>query len=111
MRLMLLAALALLCAPFQALADPPGYANVVSACGTPNSSPQVGNNAPITITATGLECINGTFTGSIIANSAGAATAAAPTYVEGTSNPLSMNLSQTARSRGVGSASMSRQKT
>jgi hypothetical protein len=41
----------------------------------------------------GQLCINGTFTGSVTANSAAKATAAAPSYSEGTTNPLSQDLS------------------
>jgi len=42
-----------------AAADPPGFANTVSACGTPNNTPVVGNNYPVTQDTTGKLCTSG----------------------------------------------------
>src|SRR5579859_1261896 len=65
-------------------------ATVVASCGTPPTTYTAGQPFPVTQDPTGLLCSNSG--GAVTATLAGKATAAAPSYSEGTSNPLSMNL-------------------
>lgn len=78
-------------------------AKTVSACGTPGNTPVVGLAYPITQDATGTLCTNATVTGG---GTTVKATAAAPTFVEGsTTNQLSSDLSGGLRISGTISAS------
>ena len=62
---LLFAAGLLFAAPVVVHADPPTYAQTVSACGTPNNTPVVGNPYPITMDTTGKLCFGGTTTATI----------------------------------------------
>lgn len=66
-----LAAAALFLAPvgiLPAWADPPTYAQTVTACGTPNNTPVVGNSYPVTMDRFGQVCGAGSVTGTVTAN-------------------------------------------
>lgn len=95
----LMAALTLLLLPALPAAAQVVSAKTVSACGTPGNTPVVGNGYPITMDQTGTLCTNATVTGG---GTTVKATAAAPTYVEGsTTNPLSTDLSGNLRVGGT----------
>src|SRR5690242_17089215 len=87
-----LAAATLWCGPVMAQ-----NAQVVSACGTPTLTYPVNAFRPLTVDTTGKLCDSSSGGGSLSAK----ATAAAPSYVEGSTNPLSMDLSGNTRITGT----------
>ncbi len=84
-----LLALGLLLCSFVASANAQSTGTVVLTCGSLPLAYTVGSSRPVTVDINGNSCISGT----INASSSEKSTAAAPTYVEGTNNPLSGDLS------------------
>jgi len=91
MKKLLLSAAILALAGYADSAHAVDTATVVASCGTPPATYVAGQPFPVTQDTSGTICTNSS--GSVTASLAGKATAAAPSYSEGTSNPLSMDLS------------------
>ena len=66
-------------------------ATAVSSCGSATYT--AGQQYPLQQTTTGNQCTNASISGSVTVNSGAKATAAAPTYSEGTTDPVSQDLS------------------